>query len=526
MIAMTTNRKFPGAALAAFAFALFAGCLYAAHLYRFGWFYMASDDSYIYLGYVRNWIEHGELLTYNPGEHSAGTTGLLYYYLLSVVASIVHIAYWPTSAIGLTLTAYITNALLFIGAGFLMARIWHYISDVEESLLLLAGTVMVLAATVSLTSFLWGWFGGLENPLSGTILLLLLERVLAKAPGWQIAMASALMGGCRPELFPIGLLVVAIWAATQLSKERKLSALAPALVASVAAFAGVTLLIYLPCWYLTGSITPSALGTRVAIPALTEPHLLWQNLIAAANSGYFMRPWVASVPLLLAGLIVFRRTRADWVLISVAGILAIYFLMRGVLGLTDFNLQTRYVSFFWPLYVLLAGQLLQRMLVRFGWASLSVIQRRFAALTFVLLSSGGVWLGFTTANTELSTDVLEMNEVHVQPSLWMAQNLPKSSRIMMEPAGAIHVFTDFYLIDAMGLTTRHMPAYLASTTHPGFADFLQQTRVTHIFDYPRRIALLGDRSQLRPLNFWTPSHPRFSGGMIGVFAIAPAEPVR
>jgi len=519
---MTANKNISSAVLAVFAFTLFAACLYAAHLYRFGWFYMASDDSYIYLGYARNWVERGELLTYNPGEHSAGTTGLLYYYLLSAVAKIVNFIYWPTPGIGLTLTAYITNALLFIGAGLLIARIWGFISDAGDSMLMFGGTIAVFAATVSLPTFLWGWFGGLENPLSGTILLLLIERVLAKAAGWQIALASALIGGCRPELFPIGLLVVAIWAVMQVKGEHNLRILAPSLATSIATFVGITLLIYVPCWFVTGSITPSALGTRVAIPALTEPNLLWQNVTAAAHTGYFLRPWVLSIPIILIGLLVFRRTREDLVLISIAGILTIYFLMRGALGLTDFNVQSRYVSFLWPLYVLMAGHILLRMMIRFGWGSLSTGMRRFASLIIAIFLFGCVWIGFTKANNELSADVLEMNQLVVIPTQWMAQNLPKSARILMEPAGAIRVFTDFYLIDAVGLTTRHMPDYLASANHPNFADFLQQTKANYIFDYPQRVALLGDLSQLLPLNFWTVSPRRYSGGTIVLYAIVPA----
>jgi hypothetical protein len=523
---MMANKYISSTVLAAFAFSLFAACLYAVHLYRFGWFYLASDDSYIYLGYVRNWIEHGELLTYNPGEHSAGTTGLLYYYLLSAVASIVHFVYWPTPGIGLTLTAYITNAILFIGAGLLIARIWGSISDAGDSMLLFEGTFAVFAATVSLPTFIWGWFGGLENPLSGTILILLIERVLLKAPGWQIALASALIGGCRPELFPIGLLVVALWAVMQVKRNQNLRVSASGLAVGIATFVGITLLIYVPCWIVTGSITPSALGTRVAIPALTEPNLLWQNLTAAARTGYFLRPWVLSVPIILIGLLVFRRTREDMVLISVAGILGIYFLMRGALGLTDFNVQSRYVSFLWPLYVLMAGHILQRMMIRFGWGSLTAGMRRLTSLAIAIFLLGCVWIGFTKANNELSADVLEMNQLVVIPTQWMAQNLPKSARILMEPAGAIRVFTDFYLIDAVGLTTRHMPDYLASTDHPNLADFLQQTKATYIFDYPKRVALLGDLSQLLPLNYWNVSPQRYSGGLIVLYAIVPERLAR
>ena len=41
-----------------------------------GWLYPASDDPYIYLGYVKYALgDPPALFSYNPGEHSAGTTG-------------------------------------------------------------------------------------------------------------------------------------------------------------------------------------------------------------------------------------------------------------------------------------------------------------------------------------------------------------------------------------------------------------------------------------------------------------------
>jgi hypothetical protein len=298
------------------------------------------------------------------------------------------------------------------------------------------------------------------------------------------------------------------------------------LAASIAAFVGMTLLIYLPCWFVTGSITPSALGTRVAIPALTEPNLLWQNLIAAARSGYFTRFWIMGVPLLFVGLLAIRRTRATWVLITVVGILAFYFLMRSALGLTDFNVHDRYISFLWPLYVLIAGHVLQQMIISVGWDPLSAGQHRVASIAVALIFLGCVWVGFTKTNDDLSVDVLEMNQVHVLPSLWMSQNLPKSARVMMEPAGAIRVFTDFYLIDAVGLTSRHWPDYLKTTNQPRYSEFLREAKVTHIFDYPGRSAFLKDGSRYQPLKFWTPSHWHFSLGTIGVYAVTPTEHAR
>lgn len=482
----------------------------------FGWYFMASDDSYIYLGYVRNWVERGEFLTYNPGEHSAGTTGLLYYYLLSSVASIVHLAYWPSAGTALTLVAYITNTLLFGCAAFLVVRIWHSLSGTQDfslSFMLQAGLLWM--AVIASPSFLWGWFGGLENPLSGTLLLLLLERALVKAPAWQVAIASAMLAGSRPELAPFGLLVTALWAIAPVDGAGGQRKKAGKLGSSLAAFFAVLLAIYLPCWFSTGSLTPSALGTRVAIPALTNPALLWENMVTAARAGYFTGYWVAGGMLVLCGAFLVSGDHAGRVLKTSAALLVFYFLMRGCLGLTDFNVEDRYVSFFWPLYVLTAAYVLQHTLGQ-GWNLLPVAVRQLFILagSFVVMAGGG-W-GIYEANSRLLADVAEINRMHVLPSMWMAKHLPESSRIVMEPAGAIRVFTNFYLIDADGLTTNHAKIYLALP--PGKADFFQQTGATHIFDYPIRMPFINS-PRFERLWMWSVSPSRHSGGVIGLYAI-------
>jgi hypothetical protein len=74
-----------------------------------------------------------------------------------------------------------------------------------------------------------------------------------------------------------------------------------------------------------------------------------------------------------------------------------------------------------------------------------------------------------------------MLAIVVEPSRWMAAHLPAGARISMEPAGAIRVFTDFYLVDAIGLTTAH-----AETNAGNYADFLHDHRVGWVFDRPAR----------------------------------------
>ena len=47
------------------------------------------DDSYIYLSYIRNFVQHGEI-AYNPGEITFGATSLLWVLLISIVKIVTH----------------------------------------------------------------------------------------------------------------------------------------------------------------------------------------------------------------------------------------------------------------------------------------------------------------------------------------------------------------------------------------------------------------------------------------------------
>lgn len=502
---------------------LFVAALYSAHLAHFGWFFMASDDSYIYLGYVRNWVERFELFTYNPGEPSAGTTGLLYYYLLSIVATLVAAVYYPSPAAALPLVAYLTNAALFLSSAALIARICRATSS-ESMRRSRVTPLLLLAIMVSQPHFIWGWFGGLENPLTATIILWLLERALACAPAWQIGSLSALLGACRPELLPIGVMIAVAGAFAQPAGAKPRNGTMPRAIAGGFAFAAMSLVLFLPSWLITGALTPSALGTRISIPALTDPLLWWTNLHAAYQQGYFLDPWVLGAPVLLAALGLAGHARTTRVMGFACGLLTFYLLMRAALALTDFNIRDRYVSFLWPLYVLAATHALVGMAERTGWTRQTGGMQRFLP--------GLVWAAIITllpiaarmADRQLSADVTEMNQVVVTPSLWMARNLPHGARVVMEPAGAIRLFADHYLIDVVGLTTRHLSRYRNAADDGSLSGFLAQTQATHVFDYPGRVPELSDPSRFVKLHEWSPAPQRYSLGRIGVFSLTPSAP--
>jgi hypothetical protein len=93
--------------------------------------------------------------------------------------------------------------------------------------------------------------------------------------------------------------------------------------------------------------------------------------------------------------------------------------------------------------------------------------------------------------------------------MWMAQNLEPGSRISMEQAGAIRLYTDFYLIDNVGLTTKHVYSWTGRSNYK----FAKAMDADYFFDHPDRLKELRDHRKFRPLQFWVPENERFSLGM-------------
>lgn len=485
--------------------------LLGMHGWRYGWFPVASDDAYIYLGYVKMLLQHGDLFSYNPGEHSAGTTGLLYYYLLSL-AGIMALPFLETATLGegLSLLSWCVNSALFLGMVLTVRRIWAHLAPAPllESFSWLA---LLLAACALHPLFFWGWFGGLENPLTGLLVLLLLERALALAPPWQTTLLAVGLAGSRPELMP-----VAVLAALLLAWEQRGSPPWRSLLPVPVGFALGILLLILPCWWLTGTLFPSALGARVTLPPLSDPLAWWAGVVRMLTDvPYLTHPWVMGSALMLAAMIPARGHRHGRVLMVVALLMVLNFLMKGFLGLTHFNVHDRYISYLWPVYAIMGVYGLHR------WAAWWRPGPRPPRVGAGMLAVGVAgWLAAPFLGYgELRRDVDEMNQVVVEPARWMSTHLPAHSRIAMEPAGAIRLFTPFYLVDRVGLTTQHLPDYVARAPNPHWEGFLRENRVTHVFDYPLQNPTLRDGRQYRPLKVWRPEPRRFSLGVIGLFEV-------
>lgn len=477
---------------------------------RFGGLYLASDDSYIYLGYVKRALEAPRaLFSYNEGEHSAGTTGLLYYYLLVVVAQLTRLVSWgaPLHAT-LRAASYLTNAALVACAATLYFRAWRRLDGGFATRPVLT-TAVAGALFFASSRCTWGLYAGMENPLSAALVLALFVAFVEGASLARVGAIAALLSASRPELAP--LLAFAVPARALFAvRARELGARAAArsTVLAIALFGALLAALVLPCLALTGRLFPSALDTRIRVEGMRDLAVLARGLVAALRPELLWKSrWHAAATcaaaLALLGLATKRRTGP-----MLAAALAVHLVLleRAAFRIEDFNIEDRYVSYFACLLALSGGTALFALaprLARSRGRELPV-----AALVVAAAALGPVREGIGA----LVRDVREMNQIVVTPARYMEASLPRGSRIAMEPAGALRVFSSHYLVDALGLTTAHR------AMAPSYDAMLERERVTHVFDYPGRLPQLADGARFELVATWAPD-PQVHTWPIGLYRV-------
>src|SRR5262249_40028043 len=122
-------------------------------------------------------------------------------------------------------------------------------------------------------------------------------------------------------------------------------------------------------------------------------------------------------------------------------------------------------------------------------------------LTVAALATAVVW-PLRQFDDLFSSHVTAMNAAHVEPARWMRDHLPPNSRVCIEPAGAIRVITDFYLIDAVGLTTAHGGAFRGN-----YIDFLDKQGAEYVYDRETHIDEIVTSDVGQPLMTWARGRP-------------------
>jgi len=472
-----------------------------------GWLYAASDDSYIYLGYVKRALTTPHsLFSYNPGEHSAGTTGILYYYLLIAVCGITRLLTWPLGIErSLLLGLYAANAALFLLTAHRYLRCWRALTD-ESDRIGFARLCMLFLLFCAHPQFLWGVFAGMENPLAAFLVLLLLDWLVRRQPFWRTVSLAALLCTTRPELtivlFTIPVVGVLADARSrtlrQPTTQRGRWRLIWRILAAYCIWTACLGALILPCYLTTERLFPSALGTRVVLPPFGSFSALMVRLQATFGWGeyYWASEWLLLAYVSPVVALFFGRARHRWALLWASLYPLAFFLLRAFLQLHDFNVEDRYVSYFWPLYAVIlasSGNIVWQYVSRYVHRG----RRLAGSLTGIGLLVVAALFPIRDFVRRFDRHVGLMNAIVVEPSRWMRQNLPPTARVCMEPAGAIRVFTDLYLVDALGLTTTHRRSYQGN-----YLDFLHDHHVEYVFDRPpAAVPLLTSRAG-RDVKVW------------------------
>jgi hypothetical protein len=488
-------------------------------LIRFGGLYAASDDSYIYLGYVKRALQPPRaLFSYNVGEHSAGTTGVLYYYALLATAVVTRaFTFFLPLATTLTVSMYALNSALFIGCAGMLMRLVQHLTD-DRFIWRMAALALLLGSV----KFTWGVFAGLENPLTAFLAVALVSAARARWSWVWIAVLSGLIVGARPELAPVMAIVPAcLTVGAGLRQPMTLARLGGTVWRAVAATAlcgAVITAIVLPCWWTTGRVFPSSFGTRVAVDALGNVDALWRGFLGFNVRLLGRTYWSLGSTILLLALVLgapFRNLRVPLVAMA---FVTLQFVTRAILKLNNFDQEDRYVSYLWPLYVLAITPLLYGAVLALRPVRTALEHPGRALVVTAVLAVAVVFGPLRELDRRFSEDVSEMNQVVVTPARWMQAHLPPGSRVAMEPAGAIRVFTDLYLLDTVGLTTDHR------YQHKSLAEYIAAHRVDYVFHYPILLPELRDPSRYERLMSWVPVPTHHSLGEIGVYRPTDATP--
>lgn len=492
------------------------------HIYaKYGWFYMPSDDSYIYLGYVKMAITKPyELFSYNPGEHSGGVTGILYYYFMLIVSLFLRpFTFHLDIPAALTLGAYLGNGVLFVLLGGLAQKTWTALKGTREKPGFLE-TLLLFSIICANYKFLWGFFGGLENPLTATLLVLLFYLLLSGRPVWMSVSAAAGLAMTRPELIAVMSLMplLAIYTARKSFIADNKIQWQPMLLKLFFAcllFGGLLVAGHLPLYIYTDNFLPTSLGTRVKfVFAIFSVKSYIANIkYTIVETDFWQSQWhIYNYVMIALSLVLtfMKRHRQRAMPVFVASVLILLnFVVRASFGLTDLNVQDRYISYIWPIYALsilfLVYLVLSGLVERLNALLKSKAVRTIAVSILAALSIFSI----SNFQGEFDLDVQEMNEIAVSPSKWMAQNLEPGSRISMEQAGAIRLYTDFYLIDNVGLTTKHVYSWKGGSDY----EFAKAMGADYFFDHPVRVQEFNDHEKFQPLNFWIPENVRFGNGM-------------
>jgi hypothetical protein len=476
--------------------------LAAASLRHTGSLAFPIDDGYIYSNYVLS-ASQGHFFAYNIGETSGGITGLgwyllciLAYWLLSPFHTLLGELGAPTFAYDahvaqlaghLYLAAYLPGVLCLAATALGVHRLaLHALpaSPVNRRAHSLFCWLLGVVAAADL-GLVWGAMSGLEVPLASALavwsLYLLLADLRRGRLRWSLLMV-ALLPWARPDLLAISAACV-LWMLLRVlvatDRPQALRQAASVLAACLLGLAAMSIIYYLG-W---GEPLPSSFYAKVGGLRVGERFFSAAKELWLAGRAL---PFIAGAGALAGGLLtwlapnrdVSRDTRLSaplLLLVSASYVAAI------MATLPWFGQEDRYLLPVHPFVIVLIGMLIWAIIRRVSvdalFARMNLLRVGMGLVALLLVGANYLW-----ATRNYVVQVRNIDDAHLKPALWLAQNAPPDALVAAEPIGAVKLFSGRRTIDLVGLTT---PATLGTYRNWPLAwQKLKEADATYLLYYP------------------------------------------
>jgi hypothetical protein len=419
---------------------LVAAAISVATLVQTAWFLRAMhrftgapggvlDDAYIHFQFATQ-LARGHFFEWTPGGgYSTGATSMLWPVLLAP-------AYW----LGLREGRMALWAAA-LGAIALWVSAWGAYRILSEALGSRRWGGVGAALVTTSGAFLWGCFGGMEVPLVAAMVVGVVRARQSSRRRTALVLA-ALLPLARPDWMPVTLLVAGLYAL----EERRLwplTALAPAT-------AGMALNLA-----LTGHVATNAALSRLLAfdPNLTWPGVArtWSRQAVELFRDHLGRsrllPFGAPV---LAAIGAIRPSRA----VRLAALSALIGLLATVTVADPFRQSNRYQLPALPALLIAAVA---------GVATLvsvlpSTRVRAAVAAGFAVVLIGSQVSSLARHNDAFAHGCRDIRLQQVEMGRWMRAHLPPGTRIALNDAGAIPLFSQLPALDLIGVATPGFPA--------------------------------------------------------------------
>ena len=404
-----------------------------------------TDDTWIHLRYARNLSEHGEF-SFNPGEPTYGSTAPLWIFSL---VFLMKLGLAPLAAV--RLLGLLSGASLLLVADRVLSRLSVPASWRPVLLVLVAADAWFLRWTMS----------GMETPLAGALLLVLLGPAVASGPTAWVAWGAAWGLGTlvRPELAVLAptALPWLLWLQRRRHPGRSATA-------SLAQAAAGWLLVAGP-WFVYaqvafGRLVPGTAAAKSYAPNLDPASLAGHLSRSLAQFGVVQGVlWLGLLFVALRFLSARRRGEAGGEgptfgprALALAGIAATWaVVLVGGYAVKQVWTISRYLS---PLHapLLLAGAALAAAMVRRMPAHAGAARRVLAATAVMALLGNGALL-VVKVRPYATTFTRGIQECMTGTGLWLRDNTPPDAVVAAMDIGALGYASERRIMDLAGLVS-------------------------------------------------------------------------